>query len=225
VTAARKRMKSVVAVLVILLLAAAGAAGAGDDIKWKRSKGLEYHSPETNPLSYGDVQRELVKKCAMEWTASTWGADVAQMVVVYVDWGLFYGNYRSLTEKRRWKEVDVDSWREAFGQNYYFLAAISARDKPESRLSNRTVWEVVVEIDGREVAPDKVRPVEGGDFETTQTITYIGAPSLSNKFRYFTSIYVVEIAKPDPNAIPRNLKLMILGNECRRGFEWRFEEE
>lgn len=218
-------MRSIAAVMTVIALTGVGAAGAGDDIKWKRAKGLEYHSPETNPLSYADKQKELLEKCSMSWMASTWGADLGQIVAAYVDWGLFYSNYRSITGKKRWKEVDVDSWREAFGQNYYFLVAISALKKPESRLSNRTVWEVEIEIDGRELAADNIRPVEGGNFETTQTIKYLDAPSLSNKFLYFTSVYLVEIAKPDPDAKPRNLKLKILGNECRRGFEWRFKED
>jgi hypothetical protein len=223
VSEGRKMFRRSIKVLTILLLATAAAAGAGDDIKWKRSKGLEFHSTEMDPFSFRHEKRELLEKCTMTWKPSSWSPDFAQISAVYFDWGLFHSNFRCITRKKRWTEVDLNSWRENFRQKYYFLVAISARSKPESRLSNRTVWEVVFEIDGQELAPGNIEPVEGGTSESTRRIEYRDAPSLSYEFHYSTNVYLVDVENPAPNKAPKNIKLILLGPECR-GFEWRFKE-
>ena len=216
-------MRRSISVITILLLATAAAAGAG--IKWTRAKDLEYHSPETDPNSYVSSKDEYNDMYMIIWKNSNWGADIGGMAALYVDWSVFRVNHRSLTGKRQWKKVDVEAWRGKFERNYYFMVVISASDKPESRLSNRLAWTVYLEADGNRLEPEAITPVAGAESESSQTMTYIGAPSLSNKFLYFNNGYFVKFVKMEAEAKPRNLKLVITGDKATRGFEWRFVEE
>jgi hypothetical protein len=228
VTAGRKTMKSVVTVLVILLLAAAGAAGAGDNIKWKRSKELNFVGPDELYGKTEDGFEKLTEAYTLTWKASR-GSKLGFIQARFFGWDLYCANLESLIEKGKLEasalESEVEKSRELFREKLIFYVTAGATEANYARLSNHNIWDIYLEVDGEERPPVKLEPVENPVVGTIRIES-----SRSDPLNIFTQVfihrsYVVEFENPYNESRPPHIRLVMSCDECRRGFEWRFKEE
>ena len=218
-------MRRLVSVLTILLLATAAAAGAGDDIKWKRSKDLTFVVPGGEATTSCEFN-ELARKYTLSW--ENYRADEVYAVeATYIGWDVVY---TVLSISLAGGIIDEDEFnneleneRERFRNNIIFTVSVLADSDKHARLSNRLYWEVYLADGGKKIPAAEIEFSESAFEEALLRALYeagLGGLIIRSKKKY-----VVTFAKPYAGSVPTSLKLVVLCDDCRRGFEWRFKQD
>ncbi|MEE8640585.1 MAG: hypothetical protein V3T41_09275 [bacterium] len=221
-------MRRLVTVLTALLLATAAAAGAGDNIKWKRAKNLEYASPDEPLGGFTEDFDKIVERNTLKWLASH-GSDFNYIRATYVDWRLFCTHLQAQAQAgiigRGNIEDAAEKAREEYEGKFQFLVAVTNRRIEWARLTNKDFWEVYLEVDGEKIAPVKMEPLDDGRKTSARIFTDLSGHHPGAIYAYANRTYKLTFDAPQPELRPRNLKLVLLCEKARRGFEWRFKEE
>jgi hypothetical protein len=216
------------ALVAVLLLAAAAAAGAGDDVKWKRSKELNFIGPDDRTeTTEGDFEK-LTESHTLTWKASR-GGKLGFIQARFYGWDLFCANLKSLVEKGQLDERALDSEiaasKERFRENLLFYVTVGATEEKYARLSNHNIWDIYLVIGGEKGSPLKIEPVENPVVGTLQLDSSGSDPRNIFVQAFLHRSYVIEFENPYDESRPPNIRLVFSCAECRRGFEWRFVEE
>ncbi|MEE8640584.1 MAG: hypothetical protein V3T41_09270 [bacterium] len=212
--------------LIALLLATAAAAGAGDNIKWKRAKNLTYVTPgNETPSALADPE-EMFEQYTLSWS-NPHGKDIYEIVATYVAWDFIYTH---LSESFAAGHMDLEEFtaglekgRENFENKINLLVTVLADEERHARLSNRHYWNVSLQSGVEKFQPSKIELRESSFEEglvKSPNETGSGTP-----IRLSMKTYVVTFDHPYKIHVPASIKLILLCDDCRRGFEWRFVEE
>jgi hypothetical protein len=221
-------MRNITKILIVLTLAAAGAAGAGDKIKWKRSKELNFVGPDEPYGKTEDGFEKLSEVYTLTWKASR-GSKLGFIQARFYGWDLYCANLESLIEQGKLEESalesEVEKSKELFREKLIFYVTVGATEANYARLSNHNIWDIHLEANAEERAPVKLEPVENPVVGTIRIES-----SRSSPLNIFTQVfihrsYVLEFENPYNDSRPLNIRLVLSCDECRRGFEWRFKEE
>ena len=221
-------MRSLVSVLTILLLATAAAAGAGDKVKWKRSKEIDFVKAEDRiEIAAADFEK-LTEDYTLTWKASR-GSKLGFIEARFFGWDLYCANMKSLVEKgqleRSALEPEVEKSRALFREKLLFYVTVGATQEKFARLSNRNFWDIYLVVDDEKASPLKLEPVENPVIGTVQLDSSGGDPLNIFAQVFVHRSYVIEFENPYTESRPPNIQLVFSCEECTRGFEWRFEEE
>jgi hypothetical protein len=210
----------------ILIAFIATAAGAGDDVKWKRAKDLTYLTPGNETASSVGDPSGITEKYTLSWSTSR-GDDIYEITATYVSWEFMYTVlYDSLVGGCLDCEefaTELEKASENFNNNLYFIVTVLADEERHARLSNRVYWDVSLDANGEKIAPTKIEFCESAFEEALLLALYqagLGPLIIRSK-----KTYAVEFNNPYKAADPISIKLILLCEDCRRGFEWRFKEE
>ena len=218
-------MRNIIAVLAILLLAAAGAAGAGDGIKWKRAKGLTYITPGNEVPLAPDDRKEYLQKYELSWSAP-YGEDIYKITAVYLAWDFRYYYLTDLLESGQLGfdeyAAELGKASDDFDQYLNFFVIVLADEERHARLSNRNYWEVYLKSGEEKTLPSKIEFYESPFKAAVLKALYeagLGPLIIRSEKTYF-----ITFSNPFRASCPSSIQLILLCEDCRRGFEWRFKE-
>jgi hypothetical protein len=221
-------MRRLGTLLTALLLAAAAAAGAGDDIKWKRSKDLTYVAPDADAGPFAGEFEELSREYTLTWRKRP-GDYVFLVEARYYGWDLFCANLHNLAREGKFEPSELqkraDESRDYFRDNLVFYVTVGAERVSEARLSNRMFWTIYADAGREKLEPEAVEPVENPVVaELTLSSWSTFSPTIEVGIYPYKS-YVVRFANPYRNTRPEAVRLVLTSKDCRRGFEWRFKQD
>jgi hypothetical protein len=223
----RMKARTLGILFLALLLAAAAAAGAGDGIKWKRAKDLPYTPVEVSPTSFDRDFEEVLDEYTVEWRAPL-GHDLNYIVATFFDWGL-YCTYLQATvkddaDRDKKLEAAADEAREEYCGKFQFYVGLATRRIEWGRITNKHFWEVYLEVDGEKISPITMEPQEDEVKTSSRHYFWFNSPIGPAHHYYANKSYLLTFENPNGDTAPRSLKLVLLCEKARRGFEWRFKE-
>ncbi|MEE9458108.1 MAG: hypothetical protein V3W11_13265 [bacterium] len=222
-------MRRLVTVLTALLLATAAAAGAGDDIKWKRSKKLDFVPINSNTEGISDNYEKTTSKYSLKWTPFG-HHKIGFIQVVLHNWEVYVSDLKAQAKAGK---IDANTLPAAVAKGidvypryFTFYVSINTFAPLYSFLVEGGPWTIylVDPVSGKPVAPVSIEPIGEpliGVFEVGSV--YGGKGMLISAATQTT--YKVIFAYANASSYCASLKLVLTCDLCRRGFEWRFVEE
>jgi hypothetical protein len=122
-------------------------------------------------------------------------------------------------------EDAAEKAREEYEGKFQFLVVVAARRIEWARISNKDFWEVYLEVDGEKIAPAKMEPFDEGRKTSARIFTDLSGHHPGAIYAYANRTYMLIFDTPKPGLRPKNLKLVLLCEKARRGFEWLFKED
>ena len=225
-------MRRLGTLVIALLLATAAAAGAGDKIKWSKSKKLEYVSADEAPASLSDDQYKVGLRYTVSWQPYT-NPYIYSFDVTYYSWELFAAgiNVRRNLGRCVGEEYDKEVKTECNLHRKYLTFDVVMVVKHQSFYdeSGEGYWKFCLLCEGEEREPINVRyfayPPDSWYF-----CGYI-IQFIPSRWLHYTHAFKAVFENPNWNEAekraepPRSIKLVVSGEEATRGFEWRFKEE
>ena|GEM_PF-3247643 len=225
-------MRRLGTLLTALLLATAAAAGAGDNIKWERSKKLEYVSPEEDPAGLSDDRYKVGLRYTVSWHPYTHN-QIYSVDVTYYSWELFAAginvrrNLGQCTGAAYEKKVATE--RTLHCKYLTFDVVIVVRHRSFYYESGEGYWRFYLLHEGEELEPINVQysacPPDSWYFHP-YFIQFIPADCL-----HYTHAFKAVFENPCWNRAekkakaPPYIKVVVAGEEATRGFEWRFKQD
>ena len=238
-------MRGLFKLLSVLLLATAAAAGAGDDVK-ERSASIPCLALDADVAASDDEFAAVLKRYVLRWDSLRRNAPIGHVGAVFYGWEVHCARLRRDAAAKQIPafalRTKAEEARKVFGRLLIFFVAVAARYEPDANLADPSRWEVYLLYNGERRNPNflgepdaafrdiKVVPIS----LQTAPGTLDGAagktrPPAGNLETFGNPIYrkIYKVAFDNPwGAAPRgSVKLVVAGEKCRRGFEWRFKEE
>lgn len=224
-------MRNLVAVMTVLTIAAAGAVGAGDDIKWSKSKKIEYVSTDDDPAPFDKTAEDYINKYYVSWAPYTNNL-IDRIQIYYYGWDFLCGklNYQLRTGEITAAEYESEVRKQRKLCRKYLKFEIRIRFKNEDfyERADEDYWRMYVRGPGgeREVISCEAESALEGELQTYIVgSTSVGMVPAGDYYfeRYFTVMF--ENPYADIEGPPPSLQLVMECDECRRGFEWRFKND
>lgn len=212
---------------VALLLAAALAAAGGDEIKWTRSKALTYVPPDAAEETVTKDLEDLSKIYTLDYTGSS-TADIAYLRITYYSWDLYYAGLKSLREQKKLDDETfkkaVTEARETLSRKNVFYVTVGANDPDLKRLSNKLVWEIYGLNGDLKTQPSSIERVENSHLGTIYSTRFIGSGTTTLKNIILNTYYIIELPTAPNDIQPESVRLVLVSEKFKRGFEWRFKQ-
>jgi hypothetical protein len=201
------------------------AAWAGGDIKWTRSEELPFISPDGGVPAEEDL--ETIRGRYTLQTKGGWFQDIREIKAILLPWAFFYYMMRSECKKHKTSEAEYTEQYERtlkdFNASLCFEISIKGKESMEARLQHERFWEVYLDIEGEKIEPQSIKPL--GAKRDLEVFRYTNPASKTEASLLIEKGYSVFFKNPFAGERPKVIKLVLLGEKCRRGFEWRFKEE
>jgi hypothetical protein len=227
VSEGRKTVRRLIALFIALLLATAAAAGAGDDIKWCKSKKITYYSPATNPSQFGKNTTHIAKKYRLTWSPY-FNNNLDHIAVRWSGWEWFATKLNSALEHGNLPlkeyEKGIAEGRGKREKYLIFEVTVAAKTEEFYKLATEDYWEFRIITGEGELKPIGVEgkgALRGKTFASE--IGSVGASTYITD-KLYCNDFTVYFENPYKDTTPETLKFVISGEEIKRGFEWRFKE-
>ncbi len=225
-------MRRLGTLLTVLLLATAAAAGAGDSVKWSKSKKLEYVSAEEDPAGLSDDRYKVGLRYTVSWQPYTHN-QIYSVDVTYYSWELFAAgvNVRRNLDQcvGAAYEKKVTKERTLHRKYLTFDVVIVVRHGSFYDESGEGYWRFYLLYEGEELEPINVQYsacAPDSWYFPPYVIQFIPAHYL-----HYTHAFKAVFENPFWNQAekkaepPPYIKLVVSGEEATRGFEWRFKQD
>jgi hypothetical protein len=225
-------MWKLVALLAVFMLAAAAAAGAGDKIKWSKSKKIEYVSPDEDSSSLSDDCHNVGLRYTVSWQPYT-EPYIYSVDVTYYSWELFAAGInvrRNLGQcVGEDYETEVNTERNLHRKYLTFDVVMVIKSQSFYDESGKGYWKFYLMCGDEELEPINVQY-----FAYPPDSWYFGGYMIQfvpSRWLHYTHAFKAIFENPYWNEAekraepPPSLKLVVSGEEATRGFEWRFKED
>jgi hypothetical protein len=224
-------------VITILPLATAAAAGAGDKIKWSKSKKIEYISPDEDPAQFDKLYTDYFERYTITWGPYT-NNEIDFMTATYQAWPYFasYANKRLRMGQVSTQTYEEGVRKEREFQKKHLTFTVTMKIKYDSFWETATAdyWRFYIPVESGDVEPKDVNRVELLNPDAITGVSVIedyspiqhklclyGGPRVNER----TFKIVFENPYADAEHFPSTLKLIVASDKVTRGFEWRFKED
>lgn len=215
----------------VLIIAAAisilAGTAFGEVDGWDRAKNIPYYTGDEPLEAFGADGEGAFGKHALLWSAGWGNADLSYIRVVYLDWGLLC---ETANQTIKTKPGHADALREevelkrpAYKDKLHFYVTIAAGDVRVSRINNAACWTIYLHVGEAQVMPKSFEHIETADAISTRMMSYGGVLPTWH-CAYVTKTYDVVFEYPFKETRPESLKLCIVSEYARRGFEWKFKK-
>jgi len=225
-------------VLTILLLATAAAAGAGDNVKWSKSKKIEYFPYENTFRDVNIGEEKVQDKYMVSWYPVTRMNPVEFVDVTYISWEMYCVALKTHISEGKISENEAEGMatedKDKFLNLAVFAVAVSVNDSSMFDLLEPGNWTAEAEVGGsvRETTVSNRLsfglPALFFSAGTSNEVTFSGWRSLTwHIWGYTLPVATFFVAfKPEENWNPKSgMKLILRCNDVTRGFQWRFEQD
>jgi len=221
-------MRRSVTLLTALLLATAAAAGAGDNIKWKRSKKLKTVPPTFDVSEFGSDVELMGRAYMLDWAPYA-DRNIDFVHATYYGWEVYAVTMNNDVRKRALTKEGLPAKAEAARRDFedYVLFLVKIRIKNEEfyETTGDQYWKFYSPTSNGDVEPARI---DCNSYKKSITAAIVfGAPAVSAPgpdYRWYRE-YKVYFDKAALGEEPETRKLVVTGGEINRGFEWRFKEE
>ncbi len=239
-------MRRLLTLLTALPLATAAAAGAGDNVKWTRSAPLPCVALDADVAASDDECAAVLARYTLSWESARRGAAIGHVGALFYGWKVHCARLRRDAARKQVPafvlQAKVEEARKLFERALVFFVAVAARDEADANLADPSRWEIYLIFDGAKQRPTYLGEPDAAFRDiTVEPISLHGAPGTPGERGYkrppppgnvepgenaaCRKIYKVAFDNPWGDAPRGSVKLVIAGEKCQRGFEWRFEEE
>jgi hypothetical protein len=221
-------MRKLGALSIALLLATAAAAGAGNDVKWKRSKKLKT-VPSSRALDeFGSDVERMESKYMLDWTPYR-NPDIDFILATYYGWEVYAVTMNNEVRKRALTKEELPARAEAarreFEDYVLFLIKIRIKNGEFYETTGEEYWTFYSPTSNGDLEPARV---DCNSYKKSITTAIgFGSPGIlppGPDYRWYRE-YKIYFDKAALGKEPQTRKLVLKGGDIKRGFEWRFKEE
>ena len=212
---------------IALPLATALAAGAGDDIKWSKSKGITYYPASVDPSQLGSSTTHIADKYRLTWSPY-FNKDLDHIAVRWSSWEWHATRLNSALDHSNLPpkeyEKGIAEGREKRDKFLIFEVTVAAKTEDFYHLATEDYWTFKLKTGEGELEP---YGVEGKGALRGKTFTSeVGSAGASTYIaeKLYCNDFTVYFENPYKDITPEALKFVIAGGDIKRGFEWRFKE-
>jgi hypothetical protein len=214
---------------VILAAISTTAAGAGDDIKWTKSKELKFVPINSDTDSISDNFEKTSSRYSLNW--KPFGQHKIEFIqAVLYNWEVYVSDLKTQGKAGKINAdvmpSEIAKGAQVYSQYFTFFVSVNAYAPAYVYLEKGGPWTIYL-VDpstGEPVPPVSIEPVGeflAGVFE--DGYAYGGAGVYISGAVQQTFELVFPCA--DASSYHNSVKLVLTSDLCRRGFEWRFEDE
>ncbi len=222
-------MRRSITLIAILLLATAAAAGAGDNIKWKRSKKLEFVPINSNTEGISDNYEKTSSKYSLKWTPFG-HHKIGFIQVVFHNWEVYVSDLKAQAKAGK---IDANTLPAAVAKGidvyrpyFTFYVSVNTFVPLYSFLVEGGPWTIYLidPVSGTHIPPVIIEQVGDSLFGVFEVGSAYGGSGMLISAATQTT-YKVVFPYADASLCYPSLKLVLTCDLCRRGFEWRFVDE